>query len=224
MVECHPRLSFVWYGAVMDALGYRFKNQALLDLAYPHRHAQSRKQVKKHDERLEFLGDRVLGLVIAEYLYTVFENEEEGALARRLADLASGTACAKIARNWGIDAQMTQNQYADICEAVIGAVYLDGGLEVVREFILRHWKVCFTAQTDIPIDAKTALQEWSSRQGLGFPKYRQVTMMGKPHNPQFTYEAMLADERCAQGTGYSRKEAEKAAAAALFALVKGDTT
>lgn len=215
-----------------QALGYRFAQSTLLDRAL--RHASL--DVVDDNERLEFLGDRVLGLVIAEALFEQHEAADEGDLARRLNQLVSRKSCALVARDWqlakvlrvddGISRKtdMPENVLADGCEAVLGAVYLDGGLPAAKALILKHWAGLMDSQTDAPVDSKTALQEWLMQRGLALPHYEIIDRTGPDHAPEFTVEVQALDG-VAQGCGASRKLAEQRAAATLLtALQQGETS
>ena len=208
-------------------LGYRFADQALLERAL--RHASL--DVEQDNEQLEFLGDRVLGLVVADYLVKTHADEHEGDLARRHAQLVSRKTCASIAADLGLaDVLKTdegirqkddvpRNVLADGCEAVLGAVYLDGGLEAAQQIIMTLWQDVFAAQTEAPIDNKSALQEWLMQRGKPLPEYEIVDRSGPDHAPEFTV-AVSSDIGAAQGIGASRKLAEQRAAAALLQLLE----
>ncbi len=197
-------------------IGYQFKSRDFLQQALAHPIIES----EHNNEMLEFLGDRVLGLVLAEYLLSA-KMKNEGEAARHLAHLASGALCADIAAGWQLDkylsataAQLTERVLANYCEAIIGAVYQDGGLDAAREFILRHWgdRVSETP----PVDAKTALQEWAAKQGKALPQYKRISVEGPAHQPVFVYQVSLAPNMSARGEGMSRRQAEQAAAMSLL--------
>ena len=208
-------------------LGYRFSDQALLERAL--RHASL--DIEQDNEQLEFLGDRVLGLVVADYLVKTHADEHEGDLARRHAQLVSRKTCASIAADLGLIAvlktdegirqkgDVPRNVLADGCEAVLGAVYLDGGLEAAQKIIMTLWQDVFAAQTEAPIDNKSALQEWLMQRGKPLPEYEIVDRSGPDHAPEFTV-AVSSDIGAAQGIGASRKLAEQRAAAALLQLLE----
>ena len=208
-------------------LGYRFADDALLERAL--RHASL--DVEQDNEQLEFLGDRVLGLVVADHLVKAHADEHEGDLARRHAQLVSRKTCASIAADLGLAAvlktdegirqkgDVPRNVLADGCEAVLGAVYLDGGLEAARQIIMALWQDVFAAQTEAPIDNKSALQEWLMQRGKPLPEYEIIDRSGPDHAPEFTV-AVTSDIGAAQGTGASRKLAEQRAAAALLQLLE----
>jgi ribonuclease-3 len=182
-------------------------------------------------ERLEFLGDRVLGLIVAEALLARFPDEPEGLLAPRLAALVSSEACAQAAQTIGLGAHLRLDRgdarsggrkrvgaLGDAMEAVVAAVYLDGGLDAAREVVLRLWTPMIEAQgAQAPRDPKSALQEWAEGRGLPKPEYAVVARQGPDHAPRFEIEARLATGAAARAAASSKREAEKAAAAALLA-------
>lgn len=216
-----------------ERVGHRFACRRLLQEAMthpsvaPHRHRSDRSY-----ERLEFLGDRVLGLIVADLLFTSFEHEKEGALARRHAALVRRETLAAVARHLdlgsylllakgeeeggGRDNPATQ---ADACEALIGALYLDGGLAAARSFVERHWRPLIAAAERPPQDAKTALQEWAQGRGLSPPTYRELDRTGPPHDPVFTIEAEIPGYPPSVGEGRSKRLAEQEAAERLLSLV-----
>lgn len=208
-------------------LGYRFTDRALLERAL--RHASL--DVEHDNEQLEFLGDRVLGLVIAAHLLRAHSDENEGDLARRHAQLVSRKTCASIAADLGLaevlktdegirqKGDVPRNVLADACEAVLGAIYLDAGLDAAQAVILAHWQGYFSAQIDAPIDNKSALQEWLMQRGKPVPVYEIIERSGPDHAPEFTV-AVSSEIGAAQGTGASRKVAEQRAAAALLQLLE----
>lgn len=179
-------------------------------------------------ERLEFLGDRILALIAAESLLDALSEEDEGKLARRLAHLVSRDSLAGVARKIGLagaikfargeeDAPDSANVLADALEALIGAIYRDGGLGAARAFILRHFDF---AAGEAPRDPKTTLQEWAQGRGLALPVYREVARGGPPHAPHFTVEVAIAGHDPATGEGASKRVAEQAAAAAMMERLK----
>src|SRR5262249_49728086 len=161
-----------------------------------HRQGKAPVSAVEGNERLEFLGDRVLGLVTADALLRVFPNENEGDLAPRLAALVSAPTLARVATGFGLAAhiKVARGQkadtvetavLADACEAVIGALYLDGGLAAAEKFISAHWSALMRADIVPPKDAKTALQEWAQARGLPLPVYRVQDSSGPAHAPSF---------------------------------------
>ncbi len=213
--------------AFESRLGHVFAQAKLLERAL--RHASL--DIEEDNEQLEFLGDRVLGLVIADYLLVHHGQESEGDMARRLAQLVSRKTCAKVAREMQLvevlrmdegiqkSKEVPTNILADACEAVIGAVYLDSGLAAAKRVIEAHWQPHFAGQTEAPIDNKTALQEWLMQRALALPIYEIVDRSGPDHAPEFTIKAS-AHDGAALGVGASRKLAEQRAAAALLESLK----
>lgn len=215
-----------------ETLGHRFDRPDLLIQALTHMSAAVRDKDGLSYERLEFLGDRVLGLALAETLYLRFPAESEGDIAKRLAQLARREALVTVASKLelgdyvrmsageaGAGSRESRAILADCCEAVIGALYLDGGLEVAKRFVLRAWEPLIEAQDHPPSDSKTALQEWAQGQGHGLPRYRQVRREGPPHRPVFTVEVVVVGMDPVEGTGNSKRGAEQAAARALLDIV-----
>lgn len=181
-------------------------------------------------QRLEFLGDRVLGLVIAERLLDAFPDESEGELARRYAALVSTATLADVARriqlashvkfSRGEEAQNGADNsanLADTCEAVIGAVYLDGGLEEARIFIEREWAELIQGQEEPPRDPKTRLQEWTQARSLGLPQYEVISQGGPAHSPIFMIEVHVPGFSSVAGQGKSKRHAERVAAERMLA-------
>jgi len=219
------------FDKLQDILGHTFTDEALLDQAL--RHASTTEQRTKSNERLEFLGDRVLGLVMAELLYAQFPGEEEGALARRFAGLTSRDALARVADTinlidftytQAVDAETSARSLAsvtaDTLEAVLGALYLDGGLEIVAAFIQSHWESLVNEDLSPPKDAKTALQEWAQARALGLPNYEILTREGPDHAPTFKIRVSVKGQDTAEGRGASRRSAEQDAAQMLMAQLE----
>lgn len=220
-----------------EILGHRFADPGLLQQAFTHSSAFGTAALRRRGlsyERLEFLGDRVLGLVVAEMLYRAFPEESEGPLARRLAELARKETIARVASSLDLGRHLVVSRgeeegggrgnpslLADACEAVIGALYLDGGLAPAKAFIERHWQVLIAEDTGPPKDAKTALQEWAQGSGLPLPVYRIKSSAGPPHDPVFEIEVAVEGRGPVTGSGRSRRAAEQAAAAALLSEVTG---
>ena len=209
------------------SLGYRFRDRSLLERALTHISALPGTPADgPHYERFEFLGDRVLGLAVADLLFAAFPDETEGALSRRLAALVRKETCADVAGEWGVapyvrlgvgERQSGMRKAAsllgDICEAVIAAVYLDGGFEAARALVDRGFGGRLAAALTSKRDAKTALQEWALAQGLPVPVYEEAGRTGPDHAPVFVMAAMVEGHPSAAGTGGSKKIAEQAAAA-----------
>jgi ribonuclease-3 len=219
-------------------IGYRFHDAALLEQALTHISAIAgvRNRASSY-QRLEFLGDHVLGLVISDMLFRAFPKADEGELSRRLADLVRKEACAEVARAIELGAAIrlgaSENNaggrnriaiLADVCEALIGAVFIDGGFEPAAELIRRLWDGRMRAPARPLRDAKTVLQEWAQARGLPTPAYREIERKGPDHDPEFRVSVELPNRAPAEGLGRSKRAAEQDAAAALLSRegVKAD--
>ena len=213
-----------------EILGYRFNDSGLLTRALTHSSLKNSGNDASY-ERLEFLGDRVLGLIIAELLIDEFPDSAEGKLAPRLASLVSGRTLADVARNLGLakfilmtdgEAAAGTNErdsvLADCCEAIIGSVYRDGGLDAATTLVRRYW-IPLLVEVE-PRVSKTELQEWVQGRGLPLPRYTVVDRQGPAHAPEFTIELKIATEDPILATGTSKQAAEQAAAAEMLALVQ----
>ena len=183
-------------------------------------------------ERLEFLGDRVLGLAVAEMLFQAFPHEPEGALARRHAALVRRESLARVAAAIGLDQVVVLSKgeaeaggranpalLADACEAVIGALFADAGFAVAQRFVRRQWEPLMAEAVAPPKDAKTALQEWAQGLGKPLPQYEVVGVEGPPHDPTFLVSVQVAGVEPATGRGPSKRGAEQAAATTLLQQV-----
>jgi ribonuclease-3 len=213
--------------ALEARLGHRFARPALLLRAVTH--ASMSGPGREDNQRLEFLGDRVLGLVMAEALLEADRDATEGVLAPRFNALVRKETCAEIARELGLGEALKLGRseqlsggrrkmalLGDAMEAVIAAVYVDAGFEAARTLILRHWGARVdTVQQDAK-DAKTALQEWAQARGLDPPSYVQTARSGPDHAPVFTIEARLSTGDAAQATAGNKRQAEQIAAKALL--------
>jgi len=206
-------------------LGHRFADPDLLRCALTHSSIDGRPS----NERLEFLGDRVLGLVVAEALCGADETAAEGQLAPRFNALVRMETCAEVARDIALGDVMKLGRsemmsggrrkltlLGDAMEAVIAAVYLDAGHEAARDLVLRLWAGRIDLVADDARDAKTALQEWAQARGLGLPDYIETRRAGPDHAPVFTIEVRLTDGRSATAEAASKRKAEQAAARALL--------
>jgi ribonuclease-3 len=218
--------------ALEDRIGWRFTNRALLEEAVRHSSAVDQKSRLRSYERLEFFGDRVLNLTIAEHLFTAFPDVGESSLAHRFNALVNRTACARAARRAELGAALTlsssedqaggrdkENILADACEALIAAIYLDGGHAPAREFIVRFWGKDLETVENSPRDPKSALQEWAASQKRAL-SYQTVERTGPEHAPRFIVEALVAGMKPARGEGGSKREAEQAAAQVLLKRAK----
>lgn len=205
-------------------LAYPFRDRALLLEALTH---VSRTGNGPTYQRLEFLGDRVLGLAIADMLLRAFPAASEGDLSRRLAELVRRETCAAVAIEWdlgphlqvgGGGGAMRRNMsiLSDACEAVIGAVFLDGGFEASRDLVARAFEPRLAGLADLPANPKTLLQEWAAAQGRPPPIYAIVDRSGPDHAPRFRIAARVVGLPEAEGSGRSRRAAEQAAAEAIL--------
>ncbi len=187
-------------------------------------------QAAANYERLEFLGDRVLGLIVAEWLFERYPAEPEGALSRRLNTLVTGAVCADVARELGVvphlrlgkqarddGAADSDNVLGDVMEALIGAWYLDAGLDSARAFVRCAWGTRIDAQLKAPKHPKSALQEWAAAHNRRPPEYEVVDRSGPGHAPRFTVRVSIGKLAEARAQGTNKQEAETAAAAALLA-------
>lgn len=211
-------------------IGYTFADAALLENALTHISALSGKTREASYQRLEFLGDHVLGLVVSDMLYRAFPKAEEGELSRRLADLVRKETCADVARvidlgpaiKLGVSEANAGGRrrlaiLADVCEAVVGAVFVDGGYPAAAALIERLWGERMRHLVRPLRDSKTILQEWAQGRGLPTPVYREIERRGPHHDPEFRVIVELPDLQPAEGLGRSKRAAEQAAAAALLA-------
>jgi ribonuclease-3 len=210
-------------------IGYRFKDRDLLDRSLTHISAIAGGSRANSYQRLEFLGDHVLGLIISHMLFRAFPKADEGELSRRLADLVRQEACADVARAIDLGAalrlgasevnaggRMRTAILADVCEALVGAAYLDGGYDAAGTLVERLWGERMRAPVRPLRDAKTMLQEWAQARGLPTPTYKEVERTGPHHNPQFRVAVVLPNKEAAEGLGRSKRVAEQAAAAAML--------
>ena len=184
-------------------------------------------------ERLEFLGDRVLGLVVASWLYERFPSEPEGKMSRRYNALVARETCAEV--GYALDlprhirlgrqaredhANLSDNVVGDVVEAMLGAIYLDGGLERAERFVRANWSPFLEVQKRAPVHPKSALQERAAAKNLGVPLYELVSRSGAHHAPRFKVKVSLGRHGAAEAEGDSKQEAETAAAVALLELLK----
>jgi len=213
--------------ALEGRLRYRFKDRAGLLRALTHRSAVPGDQVAHESyQRHEFLGDRVLALVVAEMLFAAYPREEEGDLARRLNQLVRRETCAEVATELDLGSvvrlgagerqsggRRKEAILGDVAEAVIAAIYLDGGFEAARDFVLSNWKPRMEKLTGPLRDPKTLLQEWAQGRGQGLPVYTIIERSGPDHAPVFRVVVTIDGETVGEGQGKSKRDAEQAAAA-----------
>ena len=184
-------------------INYKFKNKRLIDLAFTH--SSYKNKTNTDYERLEFLGDRVLSLILSEHLFLKYPNENEGALSKRLSNLVSKQTLLEVANEISIKEMLKINYsekknlklnknisiLSDVCEALIGAIYLDSNLENARKFISKYWKKKISKNILPPQDPKSLLQEVAQKKGLDLPKYILKKKKGPAHNPRFEVEVFL---------------------------------
>lgn len=212
--------------------GYSFVKASLLDEALSHPSLSG----TYNYQRLEFLGDRVLGLVISTWLLEVYPREAEGKLNRRFTSLVRRETLADVSRQLDLPSRMkltpgaeqegTREKeaiQADICESVIGAIYLDGGFDAANAFIRQHWGNLLSHEFEAKKDYKSLLQEWCQARAVALPSYKIVERSGPDHDPLFTIEVAIDKHGAAQATGAAKRHAEQAAAQQLYLIVSGDS-
>ena len=213
---------------VRDELGHEANDLRLFELALTHSSVSGDSY-----ERLEFLGDRVLGMTIAEALYRRYPDEPEGNLSKRYNALVDRETCAQNGREIGIPAlvrlgkqaredraSQSNNVVGDVIEALIGALFLDAGIDAAKSFILRLWDEDLSAQRRAPQHPKSALQELAAAKGVKAPAYELVSRTGAHHAPRFTVKVTVSKLGEATAEGASKQEAETSAAAALLKQVQ----
>ena len=211
-----------------DRLGHDFVSVELLRRALTHSSAATG---SGSYQRLEFLGDRVLGCAVASWLYAD-HDEAEGRLTARLHALVEGPANAVVARSLGVPERLiieptarakglhqSENVLGDVAEALVAALFLDGGWAVAEAFVRRQWAQLLADGPRLLVDPKSRLQEWALKRRRGMPVYAVIDRQGPDHAPRFTVEASVRGEASARGDGASKQEAEKAAATALLAAL-----
>jgi ribonuclease-3 len=221
--------------ALEQLLGWRFRNPELLRSALRHSSLGGRSgQSAHHFDRFEFLGDRVVGLVAAELLLERHPDDREGAVARRHATLVNRESLARMARAINLARFLILSPgeakagggdnpavLSDAFEAVVAALYLDGGLEPARTFLAAQFEPLIDGMRAPPRDAKTALQEWAQGHGFRLPAYRTLEMSGPAHRPRIVVEVQIEGLAHETAQGSSRRAAEQTAAAALLSRVLG---
>jgi ribonuclease-3 len=208
---------------VEETLGHRFADPELLRRALTHGSTTAGREGAETYQRLEFLGDRVLGLVVADLLDRRFPKALEGELSQRFNRLVSRGACAEVAREMGLaravrvsGGEPTANVLGDACESVLGALYRDAGLAAAAAVIGRYWGPRIDAAQGPLRDAKTELQEWAHRRGLSSPAYSEVLRSGPDHAPEFEVEVTVGGIDPGRGTGRTKRDAEQEAAAGVL--------
>ena len=213
---------------LQDRLGYTFKDKKLLKVALTHPSLDGQESY----QRLEFLGDRVLGLVISTWLFDLYPKEKEGTLNAKFSFLVRGSTLADLARSLDISPHIrvatsaekdgsaaNDSVLADVMEAIIGALYQDSGFREAERFIKHHWAGLLKTVDSAEQDPKTALQEWAQGRGLPLPEYKMIDRSGPDHDPKFTIEVLVGATLKASADGKSKREAEKKAASALMSEV-----
>ena len=207
-----------------NLINYVFKDKKLLDQAMTHSSCTT--DIHKNYERLEFLGDRILGVGVAKMLYEKFPDEPEGSLSQRHVALVCKEAVSEVVKNLGLDkyiiianedAKDSVNVLCDVGEAIIAAICVDSNIENAIKFVQDNWEGLLEKYKNPPKDAKTTLQEVSWKKKLGNPTYEIIAKTGSEHLPVFTVEVKLAKEHKAQGKGTNKKLAEQAAAKEMLA-------
>ena len=222
--------------ALQHTIGYHFRDAELLDRALTHASVGGGTAKVRHNERLEFLGDRVLGLVAAERMFVMDAAIREGEMTQRFHKLTNGKACAVIARRMGIAPALrlapgesksggrdSDTILGDACEALLAAIYIDGGLHPARAVFLKFWAEDLAAVEHITTkDPKNQLQEWSQARGLGIPQYELIDRTGPDHAPCFVVGVHIEGFRPESGEGRSLAAAEKAAAQQMLMKRESD--
>ena len=209
-------------------IGHHFDDLSLLQMALTHKSAPT--AMGAHYERLEFLGDRILGQAVSHALYTHFKDEDQGKLTKRFHALVQQNALAKIAHTLGLDsliitdgtkqAASQDSVLSDVIEAIIAALYLDGGQKAADQFITRFIDITKTSADDGHLNPKSALQEWVMARKWPLPKYQAIETSGPDHSPIFVIEVSTDTGHKARGEGTSKKEAEQKAARELLRELK----
>ena len=221
------RFTAARYNEIAKRIDYDFKDKALLRHALTH---ASSKRKHDHYERLEFLGDRVLALVIAENLFRANPGQREGYMSNRHSQLVRGDTCARAGRSLKLEDFILMGHHemnkglnlnatvlGDVVEALIAAIYLDGGLDAARKFILRNWRPFLELPAMVHKDAKTFLQEWALARALPIPAYAMLSREGPEHAPNFVVKVTVRGREPTEGMGTSKRIAEQDAAAKFLA-------
>ncbi len=207
-----------------NKINIKFKDKTLLSLSLTHKSYDSH----ANNEKLEFLGDRVLALVLSKKLFALYPNESEGALDKKFAYLVNGKTCLKISKNLELQkflilgsAYKKKNKIedkilSDACEALIGAIYLDSGYKITESFILKIWKDEIVKSVKTRIDSKTKLQEYSLKVFQKLPTYNTLNYKGPQHNPSYKVSVKISNSKFYYGFGNSKKNAEHSAARNLI--------
>ncbi|MEM7749350.1 MAG: ribonuclease III [Pseudomonadota bacterium] len=217
------------YAALEKALGCKFRDQDLLVRALTHGSVRQSASKRIDNERLEFLGDRVLGLVVSEHLHKSLPDVREGDLARRFNALVCGDTCADVGREVGLGQYLILSSseadnggrekdtiLADAMEAVLGAVFLDRDFDAARRVVHAVWAERLEEIRTTKVDPKSALQEWAQSQSLRLPRYSEISRSGPDHNPCFVAEVVVEGMQPQRGEGSSKRSAQQAAARTLL--------
>ena len=211
-----------------NKINIKFKNKKLLSLSLVHKSSD----LLNNNEKLEFLGDRVLGLVLSKKLFNLYPYESEGSLDKKFASLVNRKICLKISKilelekflilgnTYKKNLKIEDKILGDACEALIGAVYLDSGFKVVENFILKFWNDEIKNTVKIEIDPKTKLQEYSLKYFKKLPTYKVLSFKGPQHNPSYKISVKIYDSKYFYGTGKSKKIAEYNAARKIIKNLK----
>jgi len=212
--------------ALESTIGYSFANRDLLVQALTHSSAKARGATY---ERLEFLGDRVLGLVLATHFHAAHPEDDEGGLSLRFHAAARQSTLASVARKLGLaahirvqsgmDVETNESILSDVVESLMAAIYLDGGMVPVQDLIMTHWPFDAQAPAKDEKDAKSQLQEFAMSRGIALPQYRLVARSGPDHAPEMTYAVSIEGFAEVEAGAGSRKQAEQRAAARLLAVI-----
>lgn len=207
---------------VERALGHRFADRALLARALTH----SSVEAIKSYERLEFLGDRILGLIVARMLLESFPDESEGEIGRRFSALVQAETLTELGGKLGLARHVlagagvvNESILADVVEALIAAVFEDGGMEAAERFVRHHWAPLVEVASEPPQDPKTALQEWTQARSRGLPSYHDIGREGPDHAPVFTVEVRIDGADPVRASGPSKRTAERDAAAIMLSML-----
>lgn len=213
------------FGSLEARLGYNFSNYENLERALTHASVRKKTDNNFHYQRLEFFGDRVLGLAVAELLFEKYPDANEGELSLRLNALVKGKTLAEISdelelhefiRTGGDLKELTgkrmQSVRADVLEALIASIYIDGGMQAAVDFIKRFWKERIHIVEETRRDSKTSLQEWAHSNRFGTPRYKEQKRTGPDHDPVFTVVVHINGQKDEAGTGRSKRAAEQDAA------------
>ncbi|MFP3035928.1 MAG: ribonuclease III [Wolbachia sp.] len=213
--------------AISKIINYRFKNDAILEeaLTHPSLNKRNSKNQTENYERLEFLGDSILNMIVSAILFKLFPKEREGALAKRKTDLVCGSTIANVAKEIELGDFILMNNsercngrkcnlknLGNALEALIGAIYIDGGFKSVERFVTQHWEKLAKDMLIPPQDPKTSLQEWTQKNKLPLPEYALAKQTGPAHNPEFTISIRIENYGEVSAYASSKKVAEQKAA------------